>query len=124
MAMGKRTSAAVRNGTMQIEVLVVPTDRPDALQGFLLPHLPGQFVLDSERLDGKTAIVHRTDKVERNRRGYLSTHMARDTPKIEPKKNKIIIIFNDNVDWIHLIIIKHERIIVVNEWMKIMTTYR
>ena len=49
---------------MQIVVLVVPTDRPDALQRFLVPNLAGQFVLDCKSLNGQTAIVDGADKVE------------------------------------------------------------
>lgn len=54
---------------MQIVVLVVPTDRPDALQRLLLPDLAGQFVLNSESFDRQTAIVHWSDKVECDGRG-------------------------------------------------------
>lgn len=38
---GKQTGAGVRYRIMQIVVLVVPTDRPDALQRFLAPNLAG-----------------------------------------------------------------------------------
>ena len=64
---------SVRNGIMQIVVLIVrsPTDGPDALQRFLSPNVTSQLVLDSKRLDGKTTVIHWTDKVERNRRGCV-----------------------------------------------------
>lgn len=54
---------------MQIVVVAVPTDWPDALLRVLHPRLAGQFVLDGERFDVEAAVVHRSDEVERDRRG-------------------------------------------------------
>ena len=67
----RRTSAGVRVGIMQIVVLVVPTDWPDALPRFLVPNLAGQLVLNSESFNGQSAVVHWTDKVERDGRGCI-----------------------------------------------------
>ena len=63
-------------------VFVVPTDRPDALVGFLAPLLTGRFVLDAESFDRQTSIIHGADKVERYRRSCFNE--IKQTFQLEP----------------------------------------